>query len=596
MRNVPALLQEAVSQYGDRNALMWKHAGEYHTMTYEEFWQLVQSFAYGLQELGVRPGSKVAILSNNSPAWAVGDYGILACGAVTVPIYQTLTAPQIGFILQNADVEIVLVENSELATKVRSVATDDLRSIIKMTAKTKDDPLELLSYHQVLDCGYTRLEEEGPLTTWQSISESDLATIVHTSGTTGNPKGVMLTHENLLANISGMLDYVPMQPTDLTLSYLPLSHIFERTCGQFAVLASGATICYAESIATIADNLLEVRPTTMTSVPRLFEKIYDGVQKTIRESSPIKRWLFQRAVKNGQQHLRKKTWLSRLLHPIFDKLVFAKIREKTGGNLRLLVSGGAALHPVVGEFFAIAGLPICEGYGMTETSPVISTNPMTALRIGTVGKPLSNLQVKIASDGEVLVKGPSVMVGYYKDPEATEAAFTLDGWLHTGDIGELVDGYLRIVERKKNILVLATGKNVAPFPIESALSQSPYISQAILFGDRRKYVSALLIPDFEELHTWAQTRGLDFPLQELVVHPEVHALYQGEIDTRLAAFATFEKPKKFVLLPEELTLEKGELTATLKVRMHVLEHRYQAEIASMYEEESSELADSTITL
>jgi long-chain acyl-CoA synthetase len=277
-------------------------------------------------------------------------------------------------------------------------------------------------------------------------------------------------------------------------------------------------------------------------------------------------------------------------------LVFAKIREKTGGNLRLLVSGGAALHPVVGEFFAIAGLPICEGYGMTETSPVISTNPVTALRIGTVGKSLANLQVKIATDGEVLVKGPSVMVGYYKDPEATEAAFTLDGWLHTGDIGELVDGYLRIVERKKNILVLATGKNVAPFPIESALAQSPYISQAILFGDRRKYVTALLIPDFDKLSKWAQTQSLDFPPRELVVRPEVQALDKREIDTRLTAFAAFEKPKKFVLLPEELTLEKGELTATLKVRMHVLQHRYQEEIASMYEEESSELADSTITL
>ncbi|MGZ4164797.1 MAG: AMP-dependent synthetase/ligase, partial [Tumebacillaceae bacterium] len=391
MRNVLTLLQEAVARFPAHQALMWKNAGQYHTMTYEELWQLVQSFAYGLQELGVRVGSKVAILSGNSPAWAVGDFGILACGAVTVPVYQTLTTAQIAFILQNADVEVILVENSELAEKVRAVATEDIRYIIKMSAKTDADPPELLSYHQVLDSGYTRLEEQGPLTTWETIGENDLATIVHTSGTTGNPKGVMLTHHNLVTNIEGTLAYVPMLPTDLTLSYLPLSHIFERTCGQFAVLACGATICYAESIATIADNLLEVHPTTMTSVPRLFEKIYDGVQKNIRDSSAFTRWLFKTAVQNGRKRMRKKSWVANLLHPLFDKLVFSKIRAKTGGNLRLLVSGGAPLNPVVAEFFTIAGLPVCEGYGMTETAPVIATNPTADLRVGTVGKPLANL-------------------------------------------------------------------------------------------------------------------------------------------------------------------------------------------------------------
>jgi long-chain acyl-CoA synthetase len=586
MGNMVELIHETVVRHRERNALGWKQDGAYQHMTYGEFWDQVQSIAHALQELGIGLDGKVGLLSDNRPAWTISDVGILACGAVCVPIYPTLTSAQIGFILGNADVEAIIVENAELADKVLAVATETLHTIILIEpdARIQNQPGVRL-FSDMVARGRSLLAEKGPITTWKALPDTTLATIVHTSGTTGNPKGVMLTHGNLVSNATAMLEYVPVQPTDCSLSYLPLSHIFERTVGQFALLISGATINYAESLAKIQQNLVEVRPTMLTSVPRLFEKIYDGVYKNVRESSRLKQQIFQWAVANGTKNRHQPTWRTRMLAPLFDRLVFAQIREKMGGNIRLLVSGGGALSPVIGEFLSIAGLNVCEGYGMTETSPVVSNSPITDLRIGTVGKPLVNLQVKIAEDGELLVKGPSVMVGYYKAPEATAEAFDEEGYLKTGDIAELVDGYLRIVERKKNILVLATGKNVAPFPIESALSRSPYLSQAVLFGDKRKYVTAILVPDFEVLNQWAQEQGLDLPIPQLIEHPRVRELIDGEVQNALTDFAGFEKPKKFLLLDHEFTLESGEMTATLKVRTHVLFQKYREQIEAMYEQE-----------
>lgn len=586
MGNMLELIYESVTRHSGRDALCWKQDGVYQRMAYGEFWEQIQSFAHALQELGIGQDSKVGLLSDNRPAWTIGDVGILACGAVCVPIYPTLTSAQIGFILGNADVEAIIVENAALADKVLAAATDALHTIILIEpdARIQNQPGVRL-FSDLLDRGRALLAEIGPITTWKALSDTTLATIVHTSGTTGNPKGVMLTHGNLVANATAMLEYVPVQPTDRSLSYLPLSHIFERTCGQFALLISGASLTYAESLAKIQQNMVEVRPTVLTSVPRLFEKIYDGVHKNVRESSRFKQQIFKWAVANGRKNMRQPNWRTRLLAPLFDKLVFAQIREKTGGNIRLLISGGGALAPVIGEFLSIAGLPVCEGYGMTETSPVVSSSPVTDLRIGTVGKPLPNVQVKIAEDGELLVKGPSVMTGYYKAPEATAEAFDEEGYLKTGDIAELVDGYLRILERKKNILVLATGKNVAPFPIESALSFSPYISQAVLLGDKRKYVTAILVPDFQVLNQWAQEQGLNLPIQELIEHPRVRELFDGEIQSALTDFAGYEKPKKYLLLDQEFSLESGVMTATLKVRTHVLFPKYQEQIEAMYAQE-----------
>jgi long-chain acyl-CoA synthetase len=588
MRNLIGLLYAAVERHRERDALMWKEDGLYRKMTYDSLWQRIQATALGLSEHIAR-GSKVAILSDNRPEWLIADFAVLALGAVSVPIYSTLTSPQIGFIIQNADVEVVIAENGDLVAKTLAAAPDSVRQIIhfgrleREIALPPDGPA-LLSFDELIRQGMLRLEAEGPLTTWKQIDKSDLATIVHTSGTTGNPKGVMLSHENILTNVESVLLYVPIRPDDRALSYLPLSHIFERTCGQFAVLSTGACIGFAESIHTIPENLLEVKPTMMTSVPRLFEKIYDGIQRNIAASSAFKKWLFRTAVRIGKRHKSAPNALTALLDPLFDRLVFAKIREKTGGRLRLLVSGGGSLSPHIAEFFRAVGLPICEGYGLTETAPIVSTQPLPNIRIGSVGRPLKNVHVRIASDGEVLVKGPNVMIGYYNNPEATAESFDEDGWLRTGDIGRLEDGYLYIVERKKNILVLATGKNVAPFPVESALARSPYISQAVLFGDKRKYVTALLVPDFQALEGWAREQEIDLPLPQLLDDERVQKLYAGELAKRLRDFAPYEHPKKFTLLPRELTLEGGELTATLKVRTHVLEREFADKIARMYRE------------
>ncbi|ASS76214.1 hypothetical protein CIG75_15540 [Tumebacillus algifaecis] len=595
MASLPALLYETVSSFHNRDALIWKDEGSWHRMTYGVFWQRIQSLAYGLQQLGIKPQCKVALLSENRPAWTIADFAILSCGAITVPIYPTLTAAQIGYILDNGDVEIVLVENAELAAKVRAFATDKLRYIILIDETAIENNSNILSYSDVMETGYEMLQSQGPLSTWEQVDGEAIATICYTSGTTGPPKGVMLTHQNLLSNIVQTSRYIPIEPSDVTLSHLPLSHIFERTCGQFLILLTGAAISYAEEIGTVAQNIVEVQPTLLLSVPRFYEKVYTNVMKTVQESSPFKRWLFGIALRSGIKHAERPTFLTSLLHPLYDRLVYTKIRDKMGGKLRLLVSGGAALSPYLAEFLHAIGVPVSEGYGLTETSPVISTNPVSDIRIGTVGRPIPGLDLKLAADGEILVKGAGIMSGYYKDPNATAAAFDEDGWFCTGDIGHLQDGYLKIVERKKNILVLTTGKNVAPFPVESAMSRSPYIAQAVLFGDRRKYVTTLLVPDFVALQAWAAQHDLPSGMPKLLSSQAVIDLYQNEIERTLREFAPFEIPKKFVLLPRDLTLEEGELTPSLKVRIHVLQQKYQAEIDSMYEE-SEKIADNLATM
>jgi len=592
MPSMLTLIHQSTERQPEHLALRWKEDGVYQSMSYGELWTQIQSAAHALQEIGVRPTSKVAILANNCPQWTVSDLAIMACGAVTVPIYPTVTPQQVAYILQNADVEVILVENDELAEKVRQAleepGTEQLHTVVVIRTTSRLGAGQM-HWQEFLLRGRALLAAAGEVSTWRAVTGDTLATIVHTSGTTGNPKGVMLTHRNLVDNAQGVLAYVPVRPEDITLSYLPLSHIFERTCGQFGMLIAGATICFAESLNTITTNLVEVRPTLMTSVPRLFEKIYDGVMKNVQASPPLRQKIFRLALKIGQQRLERETLLTKLLHPLLDKLVWSTIRERMGGRIRLLVSGGAALSPTVGEFLKIAGLNVCEGYGMTETAPVVSCNPTHDLRVGTVGQVLRNTEIKIAADGELLVRGTSVMLGYYKDEEATRKSFDEEGFLYTGDIAEVVDGYLRIIERKKNILVLATGKNVAPFPIEAAMSRSPFISQAVLIGDKRKYVSALLVPDFDNLKAWAAEQGLSYSSNaELVATPQVQVLFASEVKRELLSFADYEKPKKFTVLPSELSMENGQLTATLKVRTHVLTVHYQQEIEAMYAEGTSQ--------
>ncbi|MDN4595016.1 AMP-dependent synthetase/ligase [Polycladomyces subterraneus] len=596
-QNLVDMLYRTVKRYPNKNALLWKEDGHYRGWSYAQLWETIRHMAFGLRSLGVQSGSKVAICSTNGPYWLVSDFAIMSLGAVSVPIYPTLTGKQIRFILENADVEFVIMETPEMVDRVHEWPKQ-VRSVIVIKDRS-NHPLAT-TFSSVLKRGESEsinVDRWG----WQQLKREDLATIVHTSGTTGDPKGVMLSHGNLLTNIEENQYFVPVSSRDISLSFLPLSHIFERTCGQFIPMAVGGTIAYAESMETIPQNLVEVKPTVLISVPRLFEKMQQRIRDRVENSSFLRRRIFQWALNvseerlnltNGEQGWPVPVSLERK-YLMARKLVFSKIHAQTGGRLRMLVSGGAALDPNVARFFSLIGLPIIEGYGMTECSPVIACNPLVHPKPGTVGKPLPQTEVRLAEDGELLVKSPSVMMGYYNQPEET-AKTVENGWLHTGDIVEFdEDGYIRIVDRKKNILVLSTGKNVAPQPIENALCSSRYIQQAALVGHKRKYVSALIVPDFEAIRPLANKWDAHTD-EEIAKAPGTRELIEREIQRLSADFAPFERPKKFALLSRPFTLEAGELTPTLKVRTKQVEQRYASVIAGLYEDiPAEEVAAST---
>ncbi|SEN19447.1 AMP-dependent synthetase/ligase [Lihuaxuella thermophila] len=598
-KNLLDMVRRSVERYPDKAALMWKSQGSYRSLTYRQFWEEIRLIAAGLARLGVDRGDKVAILSENNPKWPIADFAICSLGAVSVPVYPALPAEKVVQIMKKADCQAAVVENEEQLTKV-PVGEPNMRIVAVMDPKSAASGNEKVVHFSELK----KIGAEHPLHHWEQIwtelDRDQLATIIHTSGTTGEPKGAMLTHGNFLANMEGIQFWcLEARPEDVLLSYLPLSHVFERLAGQFMPLSVGATIAYAESIDKIQENLLEVRPTVMTSVPRLFEKIYARVQEQIEAGTPLRRKIFDWAVQVGlkryelylQTPLDQMIWNDwparlRLEWKLADWLVYRKVKSRLGGRLRGMISGGAALNPEIAKFFWAIDVPVLEGYGLTETSPVIAVNPMGRAKIGTVGKPLPNLEVRIAPDGEVLVRGPSVMKGYYNDEESTAAQIS-DGWLHTGDLGELDDeGFLRIVDRKKSILVLSTGKNVAPQPLENAINQSVFIEQSAVIGHGRKYVIVLVVPDFENLTPWARKKGI--PTQsraELIRHGEVLDLLRSEVERLTKSFAHHEQPKKVVVMSKEWTIETGELTPTLKVRMNEIEKKYSDVIHRTYAEE-----------
>mgnify|MGYP001339360651 CR=1 FL=1 len=591
------MLSLTVNQYPEKAALMWKRDGSYRSMTYRQFWDRIHRFASGLSQLGIGRDSKVAILSENNPMWAITDFAVASLGAVSVPIYPTLPAEQVHFILDNADVEVAVVENEEQLRKIADGNTDVRYGIIMNPPSDWVATDKWRTFSEVEEDGERALLrdwEEG----WRKIERDDLATIIHTSGTTGPPKGVMLTHGNFLSNMEGVHFWViELFPSDVALSYLPLSHVFERMAGHFMPLSSGCTIAYAESIDKIPENLLEVRPTIMTSVPRLFEKVYAKVLEEVESGSSIKKKIFNWAVDVGRKRyeLYLKTPINELLlrdpmpknlkrkWTLADKLVFQKVKAQLGGRLRGMVSGGGTLNPEIASFFWALDIPILEGYGLTETSPVVTTNPMIRAKVGTIGRPLPNLEVKIAEDGEILVKGPNVMKGYYKDKEATEKDL-VDGWFHTGDIGEFdEEGYLKIIDRKKHLLVLSTGKNVAPAPIENAINESRFIENSVLVGDKRKFVSVLIKPDYENLIPWAEKQGIPTDSRKaLLHHSEVVNLLHGEVARLTRHFANFEQPKKVVIIEDDWTVESGELTPKLSIRMNAIQEKYGALIDDLY--------------
>jgi len=593
VRTLCDIFYYSVETYRKSEHLKVKRGGEWRAISSAEFLSAVEELSLGLRALGVEKGDRVAILSENRPEWAYADLAALTAGATDAPIYSTLTPPQVLYILNDSESKVVFVSNAVQAAKVAEVRGQarGLRHVIRMD----EAPFEgTLSLEEVRAQGRAALgrDKDAVKRRAAEVKPDDLATLIYTSGTTGDPKGVMLTHANLVSNVlASSKAFTGFGPHDTALSFLPLCHSFERTAGHNFMLYAGATIAYAESVEKVPDNMLEVRPTVMCSVPRLYEKMYARINEKVAADPPLRRRIFRWAMGVGRRVFRHTVQgtppglLLRLQFALADKLVFSKIKARTGGRLRVFISGGAPLAREIAEFFGAAGMLILEGYGLTETSPVISVNREDRLKPGTVGVPIEGVEVKIAEDGEILTRGPHVMKGYYKKVEATAEAIDKEGWFHTGDIGIIDgDGFLVITDRKKDILVTSGGKKIAPQPIENRIKTNPFFAEIVMIGNCRNFPSALVVPNFEQLERWARAKGIAFQSrEELVGNAQVAAHYEELIAQLSQDLAQFEKIKKVSLLTREFSLEAGELTPTLKVKRRVVEEKYKAAIDRMYQ-------------
>ncbi|MEB3236063.1 MAG: long-chain fatty acid--CoA ligase [Candidatus Sericytochromatia bacterium] len=591
---LPVIFRRTVDRQPDAVAMAHKMRDQWQTISYRSFLQQVDALAAALVDIGILVHDRVCLLSANRPEWLIADQAILATGAANVPIYPTLTAPQIRYLLQDSGARALFVSDPVQYAKVVEVAseTPQLAHIVLMSGEAPAQaPITTETWAAFLARGEaaaerTRAEREARLA---RITPEDTASIIYTSGTTGEPKGAMLTHRNIVSNHETIIPLVDIRATDANLSFLPLSHVFERVV-YYAFISAGARINFAESIEKVRDNLAEVCPTFLVSVPRVLEKIRAGALDKAEKAPPLRRrifhWAFDvaRTARTDRERLGGLSPFTMMQLSIADKLVFSKIRAVLGGRLRYCISGGAPLSKEVAEFFELVGIVLLEGYGLTETSPVISCNTPVARRLGTVGKPIDGVEVHIAEDGEILARGPNIMKGYFNKPEETAKAIDPDGWFHTGDIGSFdEDGFLRITDRKKEILVMSNGKNVAPAPIENALLLSPYIAQACVLGDNRNFIAAILVPNFANLVPWATKKGLPTEPASLAGHPEVRALIQAEVARQTQSFARFEQIKQFTLLAQEFSIETGELTPKLSLKRRVILERHASAIERMYE-------------
>jgi long-chain acyl-CoA synthetase len=586
------VLLDTEKNYPKPDFMLYKKEGRYQPISTEEFGRRVKLLCLGLKDLGLEKGDKVVILSENRPEWVMTDHANLCLGAITVPIYTSLVPEQIKYIIDDSDAKAVFVSCEDLWKKVEAVKSD-LAKVRHFITLLDEAPEGVLTFNQVLERG-RRLDEQNPSlfeSLVKAVKPEDEASLIYTSGTTGVPKGVILTHSNFLSNVESVSTIIEFSDKDTVLSFLPLSHVLERMV-TFTYIFKGCRIGYAESLETVGENLLEIRPNIMVSVPRVFEKIYTKVMDNVLSSSALKKRIFYWALKVGKEYGRRKLNKEKIpsglqrKRNLAHKLVYSKIIEKTGGRVRFFVSGGAPLSKDIAEFFYALGLVILEGYGLTETSPVISVNTFDNIRLGAVGKPIPGVEVKIAPDGEILTRGPHVMKGYYKKEAETREAFE-GGWFHTGDIGHIDrDGFIVITDRKKDLIVTAGGKNVAPQPIENILKTNPYISNAVVIGDRRRFVCALIVPNFEKLEKYAQSSRILFGNRtELVRNEQVVNFLKAEVDRATPNLAQYERVKRIALLDREFEVDKGEITPTLKVKRNIIEQKYKALIDALYEEE-----------
>lgn len=597
-QSIPDMLRSNVKEFSSRLALKYRKQGVFVTLTYAAYYERVLMVSRGLVKMGVKPGDRIAILSENRAGWVIADMGILSTGAVTVPIYPTNTPEQIEYMINHSGAKIVFVSGKFQYSKLLKVreAMPGLELVVSLERFLGDPSFPVTTFYQLseIDSPITPEEKKEIEARIDQVKPDDMLTLIYTSGTTGVPKGVMLSHNNILTNIESLTEKSGVSNgNEVLLSFLPLSHILERTAGYYMTIRNGSLIAFADSIEKVPENMMEIRPTVMISVPRLFEKIYHRIFENAHQMPAVKKALFHWAVDIGKKYVaatyidKQPSSLLNVKYSIADRLIFSKVRAKFGGNMKMFCCGGAPLDKTINEFFWVIGIPIFEGYGLTETSPALCFNNFEHIRFGSIGVPLKQTEFKIAEDGEIMVKGPQVMLGYYNDPAATAEAIQ-DGWFKTGDIGHIEDGFIYITDRKKELIITAGGKNIAPQPLENELKMITYVSSAFVYGDRKPYLTALIVPNMERMLEFAKEKHLNFfEMEDLVMNEQIQKLFEqrlAEINSHLPPYETI---KKFVLLPHDFSIDGGELTPTLKLRRKVIYEKYKQRIEDLYIDHSN---------
>jgi long-chain acyl-CoA synthetase len=593
-QSMSAVLKEKSEKYKNVTAISYKRNGSFISLTYGQFYLRVLMLARGLRKAGVQPGDRVAIFSENRVGWAISDFGIQAVQAVSVPIYATNTGEQAAYVINHSGAKIVFVSTKAQYEKLFAVKEQipEVELVISYERFMGDRSFPVYTQYQLSEVSHDLSGEDKERIEAQieAITPEDLMTIIYTSGTTGVPKGVMLTQKNILFDtIFGLKKLNGLNTGETFLSFLPLSHVLERTGCYYAAIYSGNHIAFAENVQRVMENVVEVQPTIMVSVPRLFEKIYSRIFENVHQMSIPRQQLFHLALEVGKKYVNTRYVDKRpvgflgLKYRLLDRLVFKKVRDRFGGKMRFFICGGAPLDKTINEFMWIIGIPVFQGYGLTETSPAVTLANSKEIRFNSVGKTLEETEVKLAEDGELLVKGPQVMKGYYRNLQATKDSIE-DGWFKTGDIAEIdSEGFVYIVDRKKEIIVTAGGKNIAPQPLENELRLDKFISQAYVFGDRKPYLVALLTPNIERLIDYGRDEKIDYiDMEDLVTHSRIKNLYSARIESLNARLPSYETIKKFVLLSREFSIEGGELTPTLKLKRKEIYKLYRSKIEDMY--------------